>query len=64
MSAEIRCLVCGGRGGWWGADGDPYRRAVCSHCDGTGWEPNSSPSLIALCAPYQDHDGFTPGRQS
>ena len=30
-----QCLVCGGRGGWWAPSG----RAVCSRCDGDGWDP-------------------------
>jgi DnaJ-class molecular chaperone len=58
--SEIRCLVCGGRGGWWGDGGDAYARAHCSRCHGTGWEQDPPDWLVAIASPEQDHDGFTP----
>ncbi len=61
---EIRCLVCGGRGGAWTRHPDNFRnwyRQVCRHCKGAGWEPNPSSALVALVADLQDYDGFTPG---
>lgn len=57
---EIRCLVCGGRGGWWSGE----FRETCSHYDGTGWEPDPPEWLANLVGDpsTQRFDGFTPPR--
>jgi hypothetical protein len=52
----IRCLVCGGRGGWWSGE----FREQCQRCKQTGWEPDPQPWLVALVGDLQDYDGFTP----
>ncbi len=45
---SVWCAVCGGRGGWWSRD----FRETCSHCEGTGWEPNAI--AAAIMAPLQE----------
>jgi DnaJ-class molecular chaperone len=53
---QIRCLICGGRGGWWSGE----FRETCTGCKGSGWETDPAPYLVALVGDLQDHDGFTP----
>jgi len=41
VSDEGECAICEGGGGWWQGDTDRLLVLIdCTHCDGTGIEPD------------------------
>jgi hypothetical protein len=50
----VRCVVCGGRGGWWGGPLGPDQRVPCKSCAQTGWERHAETVRLLADIVYDD----------